>query len=91
MSEPIKTDVVIIGAGPIGLFAVFELGLLDMKAHANFFGMEAKLVESRNRLSTNLKVSGKCSVYLANGESFLMAPHLVSLNPRQCYRLGSHF
>ena len=33
MVEPIKTDVVIIGAGPIGLFAVFELGLLDMKAH----------------------------------------------------------
>src|SRR5581483_8237200 len=33
MAEPIKTDVVIIGAGPIGLFAVFELGLLDMKAH----------------------------------------------------------
>jgi thioredoxin reductase (NADPH) len=33
MSEAIKTDVVIIGAGPCGLFAVFELGLLDMKAH----------------------------------------------------------
>ncbi|MGB6760362.1 MAG: NAD(P)/FAD-dependent oxidoreductase, partial [Xanthobacteraceae bacterium] len=33
MSEAIKTDVVIIGAGPIGLFAVFELGLLDMKCH----------------------------------------------------------
>src|ERR1700754_1907919 len=33
MSEPIKTDVVIVGAGPIGLFAVFELGLLDMKTH----------------------------------------------------------
>lgn len=28
-----KTDVVIIGAGPVGLFAVFELGLLDMKCH----------------------------------------------------------
>lgn len=28
-----KTDVIIIGAGPVGLFAVFELGLLDMKAH----------------------------------------------------------
>jgi len=28
-----KTDVVIVGAGPIGLFAVFELGLLDLKAH----------------------------------------------------------
>jgi thioredoxin reductase (NADPH) len=33
MAEAIKTDVLIIGAGPIGLFAVFELGLLDMKAH----------------------------------------------------------
>jgi thioredoxin reductase (NADPH) len=33
MNEPIKTDVVIIGAGPAGLFAVFELGLLDIKAH----------------------------------------------------------
>lgn len=28
-----KTDVVIIGAGPVGLFAVFELGLLGIKAH----------------------------------------------------------
>src|SRR6478735_1645622 len=33
MTEVIKTDALIIGAGPIGLFAVFELGLLDMKAH----------------------------------------------------------
>ncbi len=31
--ETISTDVVIIGAGPCGLFAVFELGLLDMKCH----------------------------------------------------------
>jgi thioredoxin reductase (NADPH) len=28
-----ETDAVIIGAGPCGLFAVFELGLLDIKAH----------------------------------------------------------
>ncbi|HWA84798.1 MAG TPA: hypothetical protein VG710_01135, partial [Opitutus sp.] len=27
----VETDVVIIGAGPVGLFAVFELGLLDIK------------------------------------------------------------
>jgi len=32
-SGPIETDAIIIGAGPIGLFAVFELGLLDIKAH----------------------------------------------------------
>jgi len=30
---PIDTDCVIIGAGPVGLFAVFELGLVDIKAH----------------------------------------------------------
>jgi thioredoxin reductase (NADPH) len=29
----IETDALIIGAGPCGLFAVFELGLLDIKAH----------------------------------------------------------
>lgn len=33
MTDTIKTDVLIIGAGPCGLFAVFELGLLDMKVH----------------------------------------------------------
>jgi len=31
--DTIQTDVVIIGAGPCGLFQVFELGLLDVKAH----------------------------------------------------------
>ena len=29
----IKTDAVIIGAGPVGIFAVFELGLVDIKCH----------------------------------------------------------
>lgn len=28
-----QTDVIIVGAGPVGLFAVFELGLLGLKAH----------------------------------------------------------
>ncbi|MBU3538042.1 FAD-dependent oxidoreductase [Polynucleobacter sp. UK-Gri1-W3] len=31
--SPIETDAVIIGAGPVGLFQVFELGLLEIKAH----------------------------------------------------------
>ena len=32
-SNFVETDVVIIGAGPCGIFAVFELGLLDLKCH----------------------------------------------------------
>ena len=32
-TDAIKTDAVIVGGGPVGLFAVFELGLLDIKAH----------------------------------------------------------
>ncbi|MCP5082788.1 MAG: NAD(P)/FAD-dependent oxidoreductase [Alphaproteobacteria bacterium] len=31
MSDVIQTDAVIVGGGPVGLFAVFELGLLDIK------------------------------------------------------------
>lgn len=31
--DRIETDALIIGAGPVGLFAVFELGLLDIKCH----------------------------------------------------------
>ncbi len=30
---PVETDAVIVGAGPVGLFQVFELGLLEVKAH----------------------------------------------------------
>ena len=33
LSNPHKTDAIIIGAGPCGLFTVFEMGLLDMKCH----------------------------------------------------------
>ena len=31
--QPIETDAVIIGAGPVGLFQVFQLGLLEIAAH----------------------------------------------------------
>ncbi len=33
MDDMIVTDAVVIGAGPCGLFAIFELGLLDIKCH----------------------------------------------------------
>lgn len=33
MAEHFETEAVIIGAGPCGIFSVFELGLLDIRAH----------------------------------------------------------
>ena len=33
MRSPTEADAVIVGAGPVGLFQVFELGLLEIKAH----------------------------------------------------------
>ena len=33
MAPPLETDAVVIGAGPAGLFQVFELGLLEIHAH----------------------------------------------------------
>lgn len=33
MTQQFETDVVIIGAGPVGLFAVFECGMLKMRCH----------------------------------------------------------
>ena len=41
-----KTDIVIIGAGPVGIFAVFELGLLKLSCH---------LIDNLD------KVGGQCS------------------------------
>ena len=32
-TDALETDAVIVGAGPVGLFQVFELGLLEIKAH----------------------------------------------------------
>ena len=33
MSDHYETDAVIVGAGPCGLFSIFELGLLDIRCH----------------------------------------------------------
>jgi thioredoxin reductase (NADPH) len=33
MNNPIETDIIIIGAGPTGLFTVFEAGLLKLRCH----------------------------------------------------------
>ena len=31
--QTIETDIIIIGAGPVGLFAIFEAGLLKLRCH----------------------------------------------------------
>ena len=46
MSETIKTDCLIVGAGPIGLFAVFELGIL---------GLSCEVVDNLD------KIGGQCA------------------------------
>ena len=33
MNKPIQTDILIIGAGPVGIFTVFEAGLLNLECH----------------------------------------------------------
>ncbi len=33
LAQSIETDIIIVGAGPVGLFAVFEAGLLGLKCH----------------------------------------------------------
>ncbi|MEM7121036.1 MAG: NAD(P)/FAD-dependent oxidoreductase [Pseudomonadota bacterium] len=33
MSDTFKTDIVVVGAGPVGLFQIFEAGMLDMRCH----------------------------------------------------------
>src|SRR5438093_2601020 len=83
MSDPIKTDVLIIGAGPIGLFAVFELGLLDMKA---------QLVDILD------KVGGQCAelypekpIYDIPGVPYTTAQGLVDQLMAQIKPFGAQF
>ena len=33
INKPIQADILIIGAGPVGLFTVFEAGILDLECH----------------------------------------------------------
>ncbi|HZO47141.1 MAG TPA: NAD(P)/FAD-dependent oxidoreductase [Xanthobacteraceae bacterium] len=83
MTEPIKTDVLIIGAGPCGLFAVFELGLLDMKAH---------LIDILD------KIGGQCAelypekpIYDIPGVPYVTAQGLVDALMAQIKPFGANF
>ena len=68
---PIETDAVIIGAGPVGLFAVFELGLLDIKAHVIDILDELRAVEDDDG---RLEADG--------GLSHFVVPRRSSAHPR---------
>ena len=59
-----KTDAVIIGAGPVGLFAIFELGLLKLKCH---------LIDNLD------KVGGQCSELYPEKPIFDIPSHVSIL------------
>src|SRR6202158_4459738 len=83
MSEAMNTDVLVIGAGPCGLFAVFELGLLDMKVH---------LVDILD------KIGGQCAelypekpIYDIPGIPYVTGPGLVEALVAQTNPCGAPF
>ncbi len=67
--EPVTTDICIIGAGPVGLFAVFEAGLLKMRCHV----MDA-LPQIGGQLS---EIYPKKPIYDIPGYPEIMAQDLV--------------
>src|ERR687896_378381 len=82
-TEPIRTDMVIVGAGPVGLFAVFEAGLLNMKCH---------LVDNLDR------IGGQCAelypekpIYDIPGVPFVTGQGLTDALLEQIKPFGSTF
>ena len=61
---PIEADAVIVGAGPVGLFQVFELGLLEIKAHVidSLPAVGGQCVRTVSR-QTDLRHSGGSFLY----------------------------
>ena len=56
----IETDILIVGAGPTGLFTVFEAGLLKMKCHLidalPQAGVNVLKFTQKNRFTTSLHI-----------------------------------
>ena len=82
-SDVIQTDAVIVGAGPCGLFQVFELGLLGIKAH---------VIDSMN------VVGGQCAelypdkpIYDIPGIPMCLAHELVDNLMEQIEPFGAEF
>ncbi len=79
----IKSDILIIGAGPVGLFAIFEAGLLKMKCHL---------------IDTLAQPGGQCSeiypkkpIYDIPGYPEIMAGDLIKNLLKQCKQFNPGF
>ena len=79
----IKTDILIIGSGPVGLFAVFEAGLLQMKCHL---------------IDVLPKVGGQCSeiypkkpIYDIPAHPEILADDLINKLMKQCEQFQPGF
>ena len=75
MTDPVQTDVVIIGAGPVGLFAVFECGMV---------GLTTQVVDSLDH------IGGQCAalypekpIYDIPAQPVILAQDLVSQLEKQ--------
>jgi len=69
MAQTIHTDIAIIGAGPVGLFAIFEAGLLKMRCHLIDY-----LPQAGGQLS---EIYPKKPIYDIPGYPTVMAQELV--------------
>ena len=64
---PIETDALIVGAGPVGLFAVFELGLVEHGgegASGRHRRLPARLQELRQRAGLDQRNGGRICRYV---------------------------
>ncbi|MCB0432394.1 MAG: NAD(P)/FAD-dependent oxidoreductase, partial [Mangrovimonas sp.] len=79
----IKTDILIIGAGPTGLFAVFEAGLLKLKCH---------LIDALPQIGGQLaEIYPKKPIYDIPGFPEVLAGELVDNLMEQCKQFQPGF
>src|SRR5210317_2259714 len=72
----IRTDIIIVGAGPVGLFAVFEAGLMKLKCH---------LIDAIPQAGGQLtEIYPKKPIYDIPGYPSILAGELVDNLMEQC-------
>jgi len=80
ITPPISTDVVIIGAGPVGLFAVFECGMLKLDCH---------VVDALDEVGGQLSaLYPEKPIYDIPGHPAILAGELISMLEAQAAPFG---